>query len=40
MNTEVVKLKAHEAEDGTLCAISLAKDIPFDVKRIFYVTNV
>lgn len=40
MNTEVVKLKAHKAEDGTLCAISLAKEIPFEVKRIFYVTDV
>lgn len=38
--SEVVKLKTHDADDGSLCVISLAKEVPFEVKRIFYVTNV
>ena len=36
---KIIKLKIHRDERGDLVAIENSKDIPFSIKRVFYIFN-
>ena len=37
---EKIRIKCVKEDDGTLCVMESGKEVPFDIKRIFLVSNV